>query len=112
MLANEIQVRHYSAKTLKTYRGWIRKFQTFTSSKAPQLLSAEDVKGYLTFLAVKRKVSSSTQNQAFNALLFFFRHVLHKEFGEINGVVRAKQKPYIPVVALSGRTSFYYFYVQ
>jgi len=97
-LSNEIQVRHYSAKTLKTYKGWARKFQTFTSSKAPQLLSADDVKNFLTFLAVKRKVSSSTQNQAFNALLFFFRHVLHKEFGEIDGVVRAKRKPYVPVV--------------
>ncbi len=71
-LANEIQVRHYSPKTLKAYRGRVRKFQTFTSSKAPQLLSADDVKEYLTFLAVRRKVSSSTQNQAFNALLFFF----------------------------------------
>jgi site-specific recombinase XerD len=97
-LANEIQVRHYSPKTLRTYRGWVRKFQTFTRSKAPELLSADDVKEYLTFLAVRRKVSSSTQNQAFNALLFFFRHVLHKEFGKIDGVVRAKRKPYIPVV--------------
>lgn len=71
-LANEIQVRHYSPKTLKTYRGWVQKFQSFTKSKSPELLSTEDVKAYLTFLAVKRKVSASTQNQAFNALLFFF----------------------------------------
>ena len=97
-LANEIHVRHYSPKTLKTYRGWVRKFQTFTSSRVPQLLSTDDVKEYLTFLAVRRKVSSSTQNQAFNALLFFFRHALHKEFGKVDGVVRAKRKPYIPVV--------------
>jgi len=62
------------------------------------LISTDDVKEYLTFLAVKRKVSASTQNQAFNALLFFFRHVMDKEFGKVDGVVRAKQKPYIPVV--------------
>ncbi|MBW2194892.1 MAG: tyrosine-type recombinase/integrase [Deltaproteobacteria bacterium] len=43
-------------------------------SKDPQLLSS-DVKDFLTYLAVKRKVSASSQNQAFNALLFFFRHV-------------------------------------
>ncbi len=49
-------------------------------------------------MAVKRKVSSSTQNQVFNALLFFYRHVLKREFGKIDGVVRAKRKPYIPVV--------------
>ena len=47
---------------------------------------------------MKRKVASSTQNQAFNALLFFYRHVLHKEFGKVEGVLRAKRKPYIPVV--------------
>jgi integron integrase len=97
-LADEIQVRHYSPKTLKSYRGWVRKFQTFTRSKTPALLSPDDVKEYLTYLAVKRKAASSTQNLAFNALLFFFRHVLHKEFGEIDGVVKAKRKPYIPVV--------------
>lgn len=97
-LANEIKVRHYSPKTLHAYRGWMRKFQAFTKCKEPPRLSTDDVKAFLTFLAVKRKVASSTQNQAFNALLFFFRHVLGKEFGTVDGVVRAKRKPYIPVV--------------
>ena len=62
------------------------------------MLSVSDVKEFLTFLAVKRKVAASTQNQAFNALLFLFRHILKNEFGELKGVVRAKRKPYIPVV--------------
>jgi integron integrase len=97
-LWDEIKVRHYSPKTLQTYKGWAQHFQTFLRSKAPGSLSASDVKAFLTFLAVKRKVSSTTQNQAFNALLFFYRHVLKKEFGKIDGVVRAKRKPYIPVV--------------
>ena len=97
-LNDEIKIRHYSPKTLRAYRGWARQFQSFTKSKDPQLLSAADVKDFLTFLAVKRKVSASSQNQAFNALLFFFRHVLKKEFGEIKDVPRAKKKPYIPVV--------------
>jgi integron integrase len=97
-LANEIRVRHYSPKTLKTYKQSLRQFQTYTRSKAPALLSTADVKEFLTSLAVKRQVSASTHNQAFNALLFFFRHVLHKEFGKVDGVVRAKRKRYIPVV--------------
>ncbi|MFH0786815.1 MAG: integron integrase [Pseudomonadota bacterium] len=95
---DEIRVRHYSPKTLKTYRGWVRQFQTFARSKPPDNLSAQDVKDFLTFLAVKRNVSATTQNQAFNSLLFFYRHVLNREFGKIDGVVRAKRKPYIPVV--------------
>jgi len=98
LIENEIRVQHYSRSTLRTYKGWVRKFQAFTKSKPPELLPSNDVKDYLTFLAVKKKVSLTTQNQAFNSLLFFYRHVLKKEFGEIDGVVRAKRKPYIPVV--------------
>jgi integron integrase len=97
-LSNEIQVRHYSPKTLKTYKTWVRHFQTFTKSPDPKSLSTDDVKAFLTFLAVTKKVSASTQNQAFNALLFFYRHVLKQEFGKVEGVVRAKRRPYIPVV--------------
>ena len=96
--SNEIKVRHYSPKTLKSYGTWIHKFQYFCRSKEPDTLTVDDVKAFLTFLAVKQKVSASSQNQSFNALLFFFRHVLKREFGKIEGVVRAKQKPYIPVV--------------
>jgi len=97
-LAEEIAIRHYSAKTLKSYRHYVSKFQTFTRSKNPQALTTEDVKEFLTHLAVERKIAASTQNLAFNSLLFFYRHVLGKEFGKIDGVVRAKRRPYIPVV--------------
>lgn len=97
-LETAIKVRHYSPRTLKAYRSWTRQFQTFTKSKDPRLISVHDVKAFLSFLAVKREVSASSQNQAFNALLFLFRHVLGKDFGKVEGVVRAKRKPYIPVV--------------
>jgi len=97
-LSDEINVRHYSPKILKSYRLCAQKLQTFTRLKSPSLLDINDVKSFLNYLAVEKKVSASSQNQAFNALLFFFRHVLGKEFGEIDGVVRAKRRPYIPIV--------------
>ena len=97
-LSAEIKLRHYSVSTLKTYTTWTRQLQSFTKSKDPQLLSTSDVKSFLTFLAVDKKVSASSQNQAFNALLFFFRHVLKNEFGDMKDIPRAKRKPYIPVV--------------
>ena len=56
------------------------------------------MKQYLAYPAVERKVAASSQNLAFNSLLSFYRHVLGKEFGKIDGVVRAKKRPYIPVV--------------
>lgn len=97
-LTREIQLRHYSPKTLKSYRGWARRLQAFTKSKDYRNLTQQDVVAFLSDLAVEKKVSASTQNQAFNALLFLFQHVLKKDFGEIQGVARAKRKPYIPVV--------------
>jgi integron integrase len=97
-LVSEIKLRHYSPKTLKSYGSWIRQFQNYTRSKDSQLLSTSDVKDFLTFLAVKRGVYASSQNQAFNALLFLFKNVLKKDFGEIKDVPRAKRTSYIPVV--------------
>jgi integron integrase len=97
-LAAEIKTRHYSRKTLKAYADWCRKFQIYLKDKPPGGLSAEDVKAYLTYLAVRCKVSASTQNQAFNALLFLFRHILKKDFGDHKDTPRAKKSSYIPVV--------------
>lgn len=97
-MAAEIKVRHYSRKTLKTYGKWSRCFQRYLNNKPPEELSTDDVKAYLTFLAVKCNVAASTQNQAFNSLLFLFRHGLKREFGELRGVPRAKKSLYIPVV--------------
>jgi len=97
-LTDEIKLRHYSSKTLKSYSLWVEKIRFFVGQKPAEQLNPDDVKAFLTDLAVEKKVSASSQNQAFNALLFFFRHVLKREFGKIDGVVRAKRKPYIPVV--------------
>jgi len=81
-LAAEIKTRHYSRKTLKAYAEWGRKFQGFLQNKPTDELSAADVKACLVYLAVECKVSASTQNQAFNALLFLFRHILKKDYGK------------------------------
>ncbi|EKD87596.1 MAG: hypothetical protein ACD_36C00008G0001, partial [uncultured bacterium] len=97
-LAGEIKLRHYSRKTLKTYANWSRRFQSFLKNKLPQELMTADVKDYLTYLAVTCKVAASTQNQAFNSLLFLFRHGLKREFGELRDVPRAKKSLYIPMV--------------
>ncbi len=94
----EIKMRHYSPKTLKCYAMWVRKFQFFTRSKEPGTLSSTDVKEFLRFLAIRKNVSASSQNQAFNALLFFYRHVLKTDFGDQRDNVRAKRRRHIPVV--------------
>ena len=94
----EIKTRHYSPKTLKSYSMWVRKFQFFIKNKSPWTLSSSDVKEFLRFLAIKRNVSASSQNQAFNALLFFYRHAIKRDFGDQKDNVRAKKRRHIPVV--------------
>jgi len=94
-LSNEIKTRHYSRKTLKAYADWIRKFQGFLRDKLPEELSETDVKTYLTYLAVKCKVAASMQNQAFNSLLFLYRHIiLKKDFSDHKDIPRAKKSKY------------------
>ena len=53
---------------------------------------------FLTYLAVKRHVAASTQNQALSAILFLYRHVLNKEIGWVDNVERAKKPAKLPVV--------------
>jgi len=97
-LESAIRVRNYSRRTFTAYRSWCRKLQAFVHEKDPALLVMEDIRAFLGFLAVEKKLSTSSRNQAFNALVFLFRQVLGKKFTQIEGVVRAKQKPSIPVV--------------
>ena len=61
-------------------------------------MTAADVKEYITYLAVNCRVAASTQNQAFNALLFLYRHILKKDFGVHKDIPRAKKSSYIPMV--------------
>ena len=60
-------------------------------------MAADHVESFLTHLAVSRRVSASTQNQALNALVFLFRDVVKKEIGEFNAV-RAKRPIRLPTV--------------
>ncbi|MBI5328790.1 MAG: integron integrase [Deltaproteobacteria bacterium] len=97
-LSAEIKVRHYSPKTLRAYSIWVGKFQAFIKGKKPSDLNPSDVKDFIRFLAVDCRVSASSQNQAFNALLFLYRHVLKTDFGDQSDNVRAKRRRHIPVV--------------
>ncbi len=93
-----MRLRHLSYRTEKTYISWLRNFCVYLNKKDPELLSSKDVEDYLSYLAVERKVARSTQNQAFNALLFFYRYVLKKKLDDISSAVRAGVRRRLPVV--------------
>ncbi|KKO20930.1 MAG: phage integrase N-terminal SAM-like domain-containing protein [Candidatus Brocadia sp.] len=96
----EIKTRHYSPKTLRFYSLWVRKFQLFLKNKPPGDLSSADAKEFLRFLAIRENVSASSQNQAFNALLFFYRYAIKRDFGDQRDNVRAKRRCHIPVAQI------------
>lgn len=95
---NAIRLRQYSIRTERVYVDWIRRLIHFHNEKHPRDLSKEDIEAFLTYLAVKRKVTPSTQNQALQAILFLYRAVLEIELPWLDDVVRAKPKRRVPVV--------------
>ncbi|MGD8783293.1 MAG: integron integrase [Thioalkalispiraceae bacterium] len=93
-----LRVKHYSLSTERVYLYWIRYFIRFQHNKHPDQMSKMEVEAFLTYLAVNRKVSPSTQNQALSAILFLYKQVLEIELPWLENVVRAKRKRFIPVV--------------
>lgn len=94
-----IRTRHYSYRTEKSYLDWVRRFIAFHNYADPGSLDAANaVRQYLEYLAIKREVAASTQNQALNALVFLYGQVLQKPFGEMDEFVRAKRPRRLPEV--------------
>jgi integron integrase len=94
----KLRAGHYSHLTERAYVTWIRRFILFHGKQHPLTLGPVHVEVFLSHLAVKRKVSASTQNQALNALLFLYRRVLEVELPWLQGVTRAKKPVRLPVV--------------
>ncbi|MBI4490289.1 MAG: integron integrase, partial [Deltaproteobacteria bacterium] len=93
-----IRTRHYSYRTEKAYVHWVKRFIFFHNKRHPAEMGEPEIAGFLSSLANDGHVSASTQNQAFNALLFLYKEVLSKKIGLIEGVVRAKRPVRLPVV--------------
>jgi integron integrase len=93
-----IRTRHYSIRTEESYVHWVRRFLEFHAGLPPDRLAEPEISSFLTRLAVRDRVSSSTQNQALNALVFFFRHVIHAKLDSPFQLVRAKRPIRLPTV--------------
>lgn len=93
-----IRFKHYSFRTEKTYLDWIKRFIVFHRKRHPETMGAEEVREFLSDLAIAKNVAASTQNQAFSALLFLYKEVLKKELPWIENVERAKRPAKLPVV--------------
>lgn len=97
-LATEIRRRGYAYRTEQSYEQWVCRYILFCKHLAPAQAGASEVRAFLEYLAVRRQVSASTQNQALNALVFLYDKVLNRKLGELEQFARAKRPRNLPVV--------------
>jgi len=96
---DKIRLKHYSIQTEKSYVDWIKRFIFFHNKKHPVDMGKVEIEEFLSYLATSRQVSPSTQNQAFNALLFLYTQVLGIDMRDENiQALRAKERKHIPTV--------------
>jgi len=96
------RTKHYSSKTVTAYASWVRQFLSFHRDRAgawvhPEDLGESDVEAFLTHVAVDRKLSESSQNQALNAIVFMYRYVVRRDLGAFDAV-RAARPRRVPTV--------------
>ena len=89
---------HYSPRTEESYLRWVRDFVRFHQRRHPREMGAAEVTAFLNDLAVRRRVSASTQNQALCALVFLYRKVLELDLPALDGLQRAQRPEHLPTV--------------
>jgi site-specific recombinase XerD len=92
------RVRHLSRRTEKAYVAWIRRYILFHAKRHPAEMVADEITRFLSALAIGRRVSAATQNQALAALLVLYRVVLETDVPWLDDLVRAKRSSHVPVV--------------
>lgn len=93
-----IRRKHYSYATEKNYVNWILRYIRYHKLRHPKDMAEREVIEFLSYLANERNVSSSTQNQALNAIIFLYKQVLDLQIGDLSSFARAKGAKYLPVV--------------
>lgn len=97
-----MRMRHMSHKTERAYVSYMREFILFNDKRHPKDMGVSEIRAFLTHMAVEKNVAASTQNVAFNAILFLYKQVLQIELPIIAGVLRAKRPQHLPAVFTPG----------
>ena len=93
-----IRRKHYSIRTEQAYLDWAKRYILFHSKRHPKEMGEAQIVSFLSYLAVKRRVAASTQNQALNALVFLYKQVLGREDLVLENIARAKRPERLPTV--------------
>lgn len=101
----QLRLQHRSYRTEQTYLGWMRRFLDWLPAKGGAVPSPENLRHYLSFLAVERGVAAANQEQAFNALLYLYRHVLNIDVTGLDQTLRSRRPQKLPVVLTRAEVS-------
>ncbi len=93
-----IRVKHFSLSTEKAYVAWIRRFILYHGKRHPRYMGEDEIRQFISHLAVDAKISASTQTVALSALLFLYREVLKRDLPYVENIERAKRSKRLPVV--------------
>lgn len=93
-----IRMKHMSRSTEKSYLYYISDYIYFHNKRHPHDMGVDEIREYLSHLAVQKNVAASTQNIALSALLFVYRQVLRSDLPNIDNIERAKRPKRLPVV--------------
>ncbi len=94
----ELRTKHYSRKTEVAYTNWIKRFVLFHNKKHPKDMGAAEIKSFVDNLVTNHHVSSATQNQALQGILFLYKNILEKDVGWIEDIKFSHRKKHLPVV--------------
>ena len=89
--------RNYSKNTVRVYTRFVRWFMEYSSVNISDI-SEVNVRQFLNFMAIEKRVSASAQKSAFFSLLFFFKNVLKRDFGDHSHNIRSPKNKKLPVV--------------
>ncbi|HAS3281101.1 TPA: phage integrase N-terminal SAM-like domain-containing protein, partial [Vibrio cholerae O1] len=93
-----MRTKHYSIQTEKTYLLWIKRFILFNKKQHPKNMGEQEVTNFLTYLAVNRQVTASTQNLALCAIVFMYKHILQRELTLLPDTIKARAPKRVPSV--------------
>jgi integrase len=89
-LRQVIRRQHKALATEENYVFWLRRYMAAIDQMPGTLASNRKLEQFLTHLACWHHVSASTQNQALNAILFFYKYVLERPIQNVDAL-RAKR---------------------
>ncbi len=97
-IRTQMRVSHFSLRTEEAYIHWIKRYILFHNKQHPADLTEQHAEQFLSYLAVNEGVSASTQNQALNAILYLYRHIIRSPLASLANITRANRTKRIPVV--------------